>query len=245
MTAPTNISAALLAGLVTSVHCVGMCGPIACSLGSLQGGESRRLFAATAYHGGRLISYAAIGALCGFLGQQILAPFFDSPAVFLPWFLVLVFLFVATGLHEKLPRPTFLNRFLSGARLKACRLSATRGGFAMGLATPLLPCAPLYLLFGASLQTGSALRGAEFAAAFALGTVPLLWAAQHSFLRVRRHLGPLTLQRVERVVALVAALVIAWRLQDTLPFLDSAPAATPEAAPADSPAALPSCGCGH
>ena len=35
------------------------------------------------------------------------------------------------------------------------------GGFAMGLATPLLPCAPLYLLFGATLLTGSAVRGAE------------------------------------------------------------------------------------
>lgn len=235
MTEPATITAALLAGLVTSVHCVGMCGPIACSLGSLQGGESRRLYAATAYHSGRLLAYASIGALCGFLGQQVLAPFFDSPAVLLPWFLVLVFLLVATGLHRRLPRPPALNRFLARARLRACKLSATRGGFAMGLATPLLPCGPLYLLFGASLQSGSALRGAEFAAAFALGTVPLLWGAQASFLRIRRSLTPLTLARAQRVLALGAALVIAWRLQDTIPLFDSAQAS--------EPGQLPSCGC--
>lgn len=233
MTEPLTLTAALLAGLVTSVHCVGMCGPIACSLGSLQGGEERRLYAATAYHGGRLLAYSLIGALCGFLGTQILGPFFDSPAVLLPWFLVIVFVLAATGLHRKLPRPAALNRFLARARLKACRLSATRGGFAMGLATPLLPCGPLYLLFGASLQTGSAVRGAEFALAFALGTIPLLWAAQHSFLRIQRSLNPLTIHRLQRTLALAAALIIAWRLHDTLPFWQAAEGAE----------TLPSCGC--
>jgi sulfite exporter TauE/SafE len=235
MTDPTTIIAALLAGLLTSVHCVGMCGPIACSIGSLQGGESRRLYAATAYHVGRLLAYGTVGALCGLVGTQVLAPFFDSPAVLLPWFLVGIFLLVATGLHRKLPRPAVLNRFLARARLRACRLSAAKGGFAMGLITPLLPCGPLYLLFGASLQTGSALRGAEFAAAFALGTIPLLWIAQHSFLHLRRWLSPLTLVRCQRGLALLAALVIAWRLHETIPFLESATSTSVDP--------LPGCGC--
>ena len=148
---------------------------------------------------------------------------------------VLVFLLAATGLHRKLPRPAALNRFLARARLRACRLSATRGGFAMGLATPLLPCGPLYLLFGASLQTGSALRGAEFALAFALGTVPLLWTAQHSFLRIRRTLSPTTILRLQRGLALLAALIIAWRLQDTIPLFDRTEAG------ATGTEALPTC----
>ena len=233
--------AALAAGLVTSVHCVGMCGPIACSIGTLQGGEGRRLFAATAYHAARLLSYGLIGGLCGFLGRQPLLWFFDSPAVLLPWLLVAVFLLVATGLSKRLPRPAFLTRLLTKARLGACRVSATKGGFAMGLVTPLLPCAPLYLLFGATLLTGSALRGAEFALAFGLGTVPLLWVAQHSFQSLRQRFTPLTMSRIQRGLALVTALVIAWRLQETLPFVGSA-----DASP-DTPAAeqqLPDCGCG-
>lgn len=224
MPEPTTAIAALVAGLVTSVHCAGMCGPIACSVGTLRGGETRRLLAATSYHAGRIISYTAVGALCGFLGQQPLRWFFGSPAVILPWVLVALFLLVATGLHHRLPRPAFLTRFLARARLSACRLTATRGGLAMGLATPLLPCAPLYLLFGASLLTGSALRGAEFAAAFALGTVPLLWLAQHSFQSLRRRMSPLAMRRLQRGLALVAALVIAWRLHDTIPILENAAA---------------------
>ena len=236
--------AALAAGLITSVHCVGMCGPIACSIGTMKGGESRRLFAATAYHAGRLIAYGSIGALCGFLGRQPLLWFFDSPAVLLPWLLVAVFLLVATGLSKRLPRPAFMTRVLTKARLGACRISATKGGFAMGLATPLLPCAPLYLLFGASLVTGSTLRGAEFAIAFGLGTIPLLWVAQHSFQSIRKRLTPLTMSRIQRGLALIAALMIAWRLQDTIPFIGSADAADGPNAEQQEPA-LPDCGCGN
>jgi hypothetical protein len=243
MTEVNTTFAALAAGLVTSLHCVGMCGPIACSIGTLKGGESRRLFAATAYHAGRLIAYGSIGALCGFLGRQPLLWFFDSPAVLLPWLLVAVFLLVATGLSKRIPRPAFMTRVLTKARLGACRVSATKGGFAMGLATPLLPCAPLYLLFGASLMTGSALRGAEFAIAFGLGTVPLLWVAQHSFQSIRKRLTPLTMTRIQRGLALVAALMIAWRLQDTIPFINSADAADAPKAEQQEPA-LPDCGCG-
>ena len=66
--------AALAAGLVTSFHCVGMCGPIACGLGTLAKSEGERLTAASLYHGTRLVSYGLIGALCGALGQQ---PLYD------------------------------------------------------------------------------------------------------------------------------------------------------------------------
>lgn len=236
---PTTAATALLAGAVTSVHCVGMCGPMACSIGNLQGGETRRLLGMTAYHGGRLVSYSIVGALCGLLGQQPLQWFFDSPAVLLPWVLVLAFLLVATGLHKRLPQPAFLTRLLAPIRSRAWRLSATRGGFALGFMTPLLPCAPLYLLFGVSLVSGSALRGAELAAAFALGTIPLLWVTQQSFGSIRRKLSPLALARLQRGLALTAALIIAWRLHDTipLPFLESASAS---AAGADA-TELPSC----
>ena len=96
---------ALVAGLVTSVHCVGMCGPIACGLSAMPASESERMLAATAYHGTRLTSYAVIGAICGAVGRQPLQWIFNSPAVILPWMLVGVFLVFAFGLEKRLPRP--------------------------------------------------------------------------------------------------------------------------------------------
>lgn len=209
--------AALVAGLATSLHCAGMCGPIACGLGTLAKSEGERLTAGSLYHGTRLISYGVIGAACGALGQQPLKWFFDSPAVLLPWVMVAVLLLMAFGLDKKVPRPAILNRFTARARFKAGKLSAYGGASAMGLLTPFLPCGPLYLVFGAALLAGSAAKGAEFTLAFGLGTVPLLWLAQHQFHRIRAKLTPLAMGRLRRGLAFVTALMLAWRLHGTIP----------------------------
>ena len=217
MTAELTTLAALGLGLATSVHCAGMCGPIACGVGTLAKSETERLTAASLYHASRLVAYAIIGAICGAIGSQPLKWFFDSPAVLLPWLMVAALLLMATGLDKKIPRPAVLNRLTARARLKACRLSAFSGATAMGLLTPFLPCGPLYAVFLALMASGSAARGAEAALAFGLGTVPLLWLAQHSFHRLRLKLTPLRLARLQRGLALVTALLLAWRLHDTLP----------------------------
>lgn len=215
----TTTAAALIAGLATSLHCAGMCGPIACGLGTLARSEGERLTAASLYHGSRLLSYSLIGAICGALGQQPLKWFFDSPVALLPWVMVVVLLIMAFGLDKKIPRPAILNRFTARARLKACRLSASGGASAMGLLTPFLPCGPLYLVFGTALLAGSAAKGAEFTLAFGLGTVPLLWLAQHQFHRLRAKMTPLAMGRLRRGLALVTALVLMVRLQGTLPVM--------------------------
>lgn len=220
---------ALIAGLVTSVHCVGMCGPIACGLTSMPSTETQRLLAMTSYHGARLFSYGIIGALCGALGQQPLKWFFDSSAALLPWVLVLVFLIFGFGLEKKLPRPPALLKWTAKLRFRLGRLSPVRSGLALGILTPLLPCGPLYLLFGAALLSGSAIRGAEFALAFGLGTVPLLWLAQQQLRRLGKRFNLVTIQRS---LAILTACLLTFRLWGTLPFIESA---------ADKETKLPTC----
>ena len=214
---PITTVAALGFGLLTSLHCVGMCGPIACGLGNLAKSEGERLTAASLYHGSRLLSYGIIGAVCGALGQQPLKWFFDSPAVLLPWVLVAVLLVMAFGWDKKIPRPAILNRLTARARLKATRFSAYGAAGTMGLLTPFLPCGPLYAAFGVALLAGSAAKGAEFTLAFGLGTVPLLWLAHHQFHRIRQKLSPLSMARLRRGLALVTAVILASRLYGTIP----------------------------
>lgn len=214
----TTTTGALWAGLITSLHCAGMCGPIACGVGTLAKTEAERMTAATLYHGGRLAAYGLIGAICGSLGKQPLQWFFDSPAVLLPWALVLALVLSAFGLDKKIPRPAILNRFTARARFRSHRFSTLGAASMMGLLTPLLPCGPLYFVFGVSLLAGSPAKGAEFTLAFGLGTVPLLWLAQHQFHKFRARIKPLTMQRLQRGLAMTTALMMAWRLHDTLPF---------------------------
>ncbi len=244
----TTTWAAIGAGALTSFHCVGMCGPLACSACIKNTGGSGEA-AMALYHGGRTIAYTSIGLLCGALGAQPLAWFFDSPAVLLPW--VLVALFLAVGFGWKVKMPTSLGHKIGWFKLrqKITGLGARKGALALGLATPFLPCGPLYLFFGVCLVSGSAWAGAEFAFGFAMGTIPLLLATQIGYGKLRHLISGQWMGRVQRITAISAALMIAFRLIGTVPSLvEPAAASTPaegnlESTPAgaEDPAELPSC----
>ena len=211
-------AAAFVAGLVTSLHCAGMCGPLACTLMPLRGDKVDAHTVSAVYHLTRLASYAALGALVGGLGRVPLT-LLDSAALrWLPW--VMVFFFVALALRwdRHLPKPAFLARFNLRFTPWLRRRSRVQAAAALGFATPLLPCGPLYFLITLALLSGSALRGVEFMLAFGLGTVPLLWLAQSQFQWVRSKLSPLWLNRVRVTLALTTAVVIGWRLRATLGF---------------------------
>lgn len=230
---------AFITGLTTSLHCVGMCGPIACGLGTMAKSEGERMVASTVYHGCRLASYATIGAICGAIGRQPLLKYFASPAALLPWVMVLILLMMAFGIDKVLPRPAFLAKLTTRARLRAMRWPAWASAATMGLLTPFLPCGPLYLVFGIALVAGSAAGGAELMLAFGFGTVPLLWLTQQSFASIRRRLSPRHMAYLQRGLALVAALVLAVRLHGTIPSFHKADVTSPAAQ--EETQELPSC----
>lgn len=212
----TGPVSALLAGLVTSLHCAGMCGPLACSLMPARRDEADPHAVATVYHGTRLAGYSLLGALVGGLGRVPLSLMSEGVMGYLPWLLVLFFVAVAVRFDQRLPRLPLIGRaylavstrLRGGSRLKAAAL--------LGLATPLLPCGPLYFLLSLALLSGSALKGAETLLAFGLGTVPLLWLAQANYHLIRVRIGPVWLGRIQTTMALAVAAILVWRLRGTL-----------------------------
>jgi len=216
--------AAFVAGLVTSLHCAGMCGPLACALMPVRGDRADAQTVSTVYHLSRMTAYALLGAIAGGLGRAPLTWLSQSALRWLPWVFVLFFVALALRWDRFLPKLAALSRVtwkLQGWMRGRSRVEAAA---AMGLATPLLPCGPLYFLVALSLMAGSALRGVEFMLAFGLGTVPLLWLAQTQFHWVRQKLSPLWLERTRIALALVSAAMIGWRLRATLGFPGPDPA---------------------
>jgi len=217
-------AAAFIAGLVTSLHCAGMCGPLACALMPVRGDAADAQTVSTTYHVTRLASYAALGAVAGGIGALPLSLVAASWLRWLPWTLVLFFVATAFRLERFLPKPAALGGFVLRLHGWMRGRSRVEAAAALGLATPLLPCGPLYFLVSLALLSGSALRGVEFMLAFGLGTVPLLWLAQSQFHWVRRKLSPLWLNRARISLALVSAIVVGWRLRGTLGFVGPDPA---------------------
>lgn len=224
LAAVNSPAAAFIAGLVTSLHCAGMCGPLACSLMPVRGDRGDPQTVSTVYHVARLTGYAVLGAVAGGLGRAPLTWVSQSALRWLPWVLVIFFVALALRWDRHLPRLAVLGRL--ALKLQSWRRGRSRveAAAALGLATPLLPCGPLYFLVALALLSGSALRGVEFMLAFGLGTVPLLWLAQTQFHWVRQKISPLWLGRMRVALALTTAAVIGWRLRATLGFPGPDPA---------------------
>jgi sulfite exporter TauE/SafE len=205
--------AALVAGLVTSLHCAGMCGPLACLLAPAKGSNDDPVTMQATYHGTRLAAYLTLGLVAGGLGAAPLR-WLDNPgARVLPWLMVAYFAFVALRLGSRLPRLALLARVQLRLRTWRQGRSGWQVAAVMGAATPLLPCGPLYFLVALASLAGSAAQGAELMLAFGLGTVPLLWAVQlnHGWLRSR--LTPVGMTRLQQGIAVIALGVLLWRLR--------------------------------
>ncbi len=209
---------ALVAGLVTSLHCTGMCGPLACSLMPVRGDRADDQTVSTVYHISRLTSYALVGALAGGLGRVPITWISHTALRWMPWVTVFFFISLALRWDRFVPRIPGLGPWIFQLQGWLRTRPRTQAAAVLGLATPLLPCGPLYFLMALATLSGSTLRGVEFMIAFGLGTVPLLWLAQSQFQWLRANLSPHWLARTRTVLALTTAAVVGWRLRATLGF---------------------------
>lgn len=209
-----TIAGAFLVGMLTSLHCAGMCGPWLCAAFPKP---------SLSYHAGRLIAYSSLGLAAGAMGSMPLQALMQSPLTILPWMLVALLLTIALGWKPRIPKPMFLRKWHARWMMQHGRAK----GFMLGIMTPLLPCGPLYFVLAACLVSGTALRGFEFALAFTLGTIPLLWLAQASLGKLRLRLTPQRMQLVQRSLAVIALLMMVWRLRENLGFSEIPEGACP------------------
>lgn len=194
---------AFVAGLVTSVHCTGMCGPLTCAAF----GRSRTVWTPLTYQLARLVSYSLAGGALGLAGQHAAALFSSTPARLLPWAFAALFLSFAFGLEKWIPQPKALPRLLFRFRLATMKPGAI--ATVLGFATPLLPCGPLYLVLGMALLSGSFASGALLMASFAMGTIPLLLLLQTQFARLP--FSATSIQRTRQGLAFISAVLLIWR----------------------------------
>jgi sulfite exporter TauE/SafE len=217
----------LLASLVGSVHCAGMCGGFVClytGTGAPRG--LRGLAPHAAYNLGRLASYLSLGAAAGLLGGQAdrlgrLAGVSRAAAVVAGVLLVLwASGAIAASAGVRVPgtlAPAWTRRWL-GAGLAAMRdRPPVARATATGLLTTLLPCGWLYAFVVTAAGAGSPAAGALVMAAFWAGTVPMMLGvgigAKWGLGALRRRLPALS----AAVVLVLGLLTIAGKLRTPSP----------------------------
>ncbi|MBK8501219.1 MAG: sulfite exporter TauE/SafE family protein [Saprospiraceae bacterium] len=166
-------------GLFGSMHCVGMCGPIAMALPFHDRSRWHILQNTSLYNSGRITTYAVIGLLPGLLGQGLaLAGFQQSVSIFLG----LLFLFAALfslGASQYLHRIALYRHFYAVVQQGLGQLlkkQTRKTFFSIGLLNGLLPCGLVYMALAGAITQSSMFSGALYMALFGLGTVPLMSA---------------------------------------------------------------------
>ena len=206
--------ALLAGGLVSGLHCAGMCGGISAGFSLLQKEQLWRR--QLAFNFGRIASYAAAGAAVGALGSAGAYMAAVLPAQTLLYLMSSVFVSLA-GVHlvfalplsklERVGLPVWRRVQPLAARLLPARTLPQ--AFAAGMAWGWLPCGLVYGALLAAAFAGSTAQGAIAMAAFGAGTLPWLLAAGVTAARLRQWSG---LQRMRRAGGFLLVGLGAWGL---------------------------------
>jgi sulfite exporter TauE/SafE len=175
-----EILAAFLVGLVGSLHCIGMCGPIAIALPVPDSSNLSFFTGRILYNLGRVVTYSFLGAILGLLGGRIaLAGAQQIVSIILGVVIIIAVLlpqkyknfFAQHPLIQKLAQPLKEN---IGVLFRKGTFSAM---FLIGILNGFLPCGLVYVALAGAIASGDAISGAAVMILFGLGTVPAMFAA--------------------------------------------------------------------
>lgn len=167
-------------GLLTSFHCVGMCGGVVTAYTAYGKGRDagqNNLFPHFQYNLGRLISYSFTGAVLGGIGSVfVVSPVFGGVVLLIAsMFMILMGLSLLTNFSWfkkiKINTPSFVARLIYNNK----NTEKPKAPFVIGLLTGFMPCGPLQAMQLYALSSGDIVHGFLSMFIYSLGTVPLMF----------------------------------------------------------------------
>ena len=171
------VFAGFILGLLGSLHCIGMCGPIAMMLPVSKTNSTKKHVQILLYHLGRIVTYSLLGTVFGLVGKGLLLTGLQQQlSIFIGILMILLVVFpkISHTLTFKIsPLTTVLNKLKLqlGLYLKKESYYAI---FTIGFFNGFLPCGMVYLALVGAIAMGSLFESTLYMFLYGLGTVPLL-----------------------------------------------------------------------
>ena len=208
------IWSAFILGIMGSIHCLAMCGPLVITLNARRRQSPiDKLF----YNMGRISTYGLLGALVGLFGTGIGWAIGQQYLSIVSGVLLLLGLVVA---WVSTKRFSILPGAFARVKIKLGKILDIKSGntFLFGVFNGLLPCGLTYVALAAAVSTGSLLESILYMVLFGVGTSPMMWAIVSGF----QHLKPTWISG-KRVITtftwLLAILLIVRGLDLGIPYL--------------------------
>jgi sulfite exporter TauE/SafE len=169
--------AGFILGLLGSLHCIGMCGPIAMLLPLSKTNATKKHVQILLYHFGRIVTYSLLGGVFGLVGKGLsLSGLQQYLSIIIGLIMITLVVFPKIS-HKMTLNFSPLTRLLNQLKLQLglyLKKESYYSIFMIGFFNGFLPCGMVYIaLVGAVAMTNS-MTSALYMALYGLGTIPLL-----------------------------------------------------------------------
>jgi uncharacterized protein len=209
---------AFLLGFIGSLHCAGMCGPLALALPATGDTTPGYVLGRVAYNAGRIVTYCLLGIVFGLAGWTFLLAGLQRWVSIALGVALLLGLFASRKLALSRPITSLVNQLRSRMSVLLRRRSFAALAV-LGLLNGLLPCGLVYVACAGAAATGGILAGASYMGAFGAGTVPMMLAISLSGKLVPPSLRLKLLKTIPVCVFLLATLLILRGMSLGIPYL--------------------------
>lgn len=171
---------ALLLGFMGSLHCVGMCGPIAFMLPVDRQNPVKKAGQIVLYHIGRLLSYGLIGLVFGVLGRGLYVFGMQQKLSIAIGLLMIILVLIPARTFAKynFSKPVYKIISRVKSRLGQELKKKTPDTFlTIGVLNGFLPCGLVYMALFAAIAMGDVAKGSLYMILFGVGTIPLMTTA--------------------------------------------------------------------
>jgi len=214
-------TAAFMTGLAGSLHCVGMCGPLAMAIPFQNHAGLPRVTSLLLFHTGRIFTYSLLGLVFGLAGNSIYLAGLEQ------WFSILVgatllILTVRYYFFRRSSVPTWLMPFYRGLQKKMNIFLHSRsmaGYWMLGAANGLLPCGMVYFAIAGALLSQQVTHSILFMFFFGIGTLPAMMALGIFGMPVTMKVRNQLKKTVPYIATVMALLLILRGMNLGIPFI--------------------------
>ncbi|MGB2759543.1 sulfite exporter TauE/SafE family protein [Maribacter stanieri] len=217
---------ALILGFMGSLHCVGMCGPIAFMLPVDRTNNYKKFGQIFIYHFGRLLAYGIIGLIFGLLGKGLsIFGLQQKLSIAIGALMILVVLIPYKTFNKyNLSKPIY--KIISKVKNqlgKELKKKSPDTFLTIGFLNGFLPCGLVYMALFASIAMGDALQGSLYMVLFGVGTLPLMTAAIYFSNLLKGGVRQKVQRAIPVFVVIIGVLFILRGLGLGIPYVSPAP----------------------
>lgn len=201
-----EVLSGLALGFLGSLHCIGMCGPIALALPSQSKSKFTFYSGRILYNLGRVLTYSIMGLIIGLIGQKInLAGYQQIVSIALGVVILIAVLLPAhiKNYFIKLKPVQLMTKRLQSSIGVLFRKGSQSSLFGIGVLNGFLPCGFVYVALAGAVALGNIDKSILFMALFGIGTIPAMFSASI----VTNLLGQNIRKKIHRAIPVFASVL--------------------------------------